>query len=83
MKVPPKLINLPSDSHLIKDIISIPRPPLHAQIISSQDLVVVHMPRSLEVIDDPFVEMVAPVRKRVSECCARFALSVERIVRKE
>lgn len=77
MEVPPKLIDFTSSSHAIENIICISRLPLDAQIISSQDLVVIHVTRTLKEVDDPFIEMVAPVGEGVSELGSRFALSVE------
>jgi len=67
MEVTPKLVDLTSSDHLIKDFVRIPRLPLHTQIISSQDLSVVHVAHMLEMIDDPFVKMKAPMSERVSE----------------
>ena len=77
VEVPPKLIDFTSSSHAIENIICISRLPLDAQIISSQDLVVIHVTRTLKEVDDPFIEMVAPVGEGVSKLGSRLALSVE------
>lgn len=79
MEVTPKLIDFTSSSHAVEDIICISRLPLDAHIISSEDLVIVHVARTLKVIDDPFIKMVAPMGKGVGELGSRLALSIETI----
>lgn len=77
MEVTPKFIDFTSSSHAVENIICISRLPLDAHIISSEDLVIVHVARTLKVIDDPFIEMVTPMSEGVGELCSRLALSVE------
>lgn len=77
VEVPPKIIDFTSPSHAIKNIVCISRPLLDAQIISSEDLVIIHVARTIEEVDDPFIEMVAPVGEGVGELGSRLALSVE------
>ena len=77
MEVTPKLIDFTSSSHNIEDIICIPRLPLNAHVISSEDLIVIHVARTVKVTDDPFVEMVTPMCEGVGELGSRLALSVE------
>lgn len=77
MEVTPKLIDFTTSSHAVKDIICISRLPLDAHIISSEDLVIIHVARTVEEVDDPFIQMVAPMGEGVGELGSRLALSIE------
>lgn len=67
MEITPELLDFTSRDHHIKNIICIPGPSLNAQIVASQNFVVHHEAHALEMVNDPLIEMIAPVRKCVSE----------------
>lgn len=77
MEVTPKLIDFTGLGHAAEDFICISRLPLDAHIISSENFIVVHMARTIQEVDNPLIEMVAPVGKGVGKLGSRLALSVE------
>lgn len=76
MEITPKLLDFTGIDHLIKNLIGISSLLFHTQIIASQNLVGFHVSHTLEMIDDPFVEMEPPVCERVSELSSGFALPI-------
>lgn len=78
MEIPPELVDLAGLSHFVNDFNGIPRLALLAQVIASQDFDVGHMAHALEVVDDPFIEMVSPVRESMRQLGFVLAVSIER-----
>lgn len=66
MEITPQLVNLAGFDHPIDDIDRIPGLSLLAHVVASQDFRVVHVAHSREVVNHPFIEMIAPVREGVS-----------------
>ena len=77
MEVSPKPIDLTTRSHAVENIVCSSCPPLDAHIISSEDFIGFHVAGTIEIVDNPFIEMVAPVREGVGELSSRLTLSVE------
>lgn len=75
MKIAPKVLHLPGAIQHPNNLISIPSLLLDAPPAAFEELVVVQDSLVVEVVDDPFVEVVAPVGEGVCEGCFFFAVS--------
>lgn len=76
MEITPKLLDFTGIDHLVKNLICISSLLFHTQIIAAQDLVVFHVSHTLEMVNDPFVEVEPPVCQGVSELSSSLALSI-------
>lgn len=77
MEITPELINLTSFDHPVDDIDCIPGLSLLAHVVAPKDFCVVHVALAHEVVNHPFVEVVAPVCEGVSELGLVLAVSGE------
>lgn len=78
MKVAPEFVDLSSLDHHIDDIDCIPSLSLLAQIVSAQNLGISHVALALKVVNNPFVEVEAPVRESMCQLGFILAMSVKR-----
>lgn len=77
MEVSVESLNLPIRLHLLADINRITRLSLLAQVFASQNLGIFHVAHASEVIDNPFVKLVAPVGEEMGHIGVCFARSVD------
>lgn len=77
VEITPKFVNLTSLYHLLNDVDCIASLSLLTHVVPSENLGVGHLTHSLEMVDDPFVEMEAPVCQGVCQLCIGLAVSVE------
>lgn len=77
MKVMPQLADLTGCDHRVQDRISMSGSAFRAHVVPFEDLVVLHLAFALQVVGDPFIEVVTPVGQGVGELGFRFALSVD------
>lgn len=61
VEIAPKLVDLTGLYHLLNDVDRVAGPLLLTHVVASYNLRICHLTHSLEVVDDPFVEMIAPV----------------------
>jgi hypothetical protein len=76
MEVSVEPLNLTIRLHLLAHVNCIACFPLLAQVFASQDLGIFHVAHASEVIDNPFVELVAPVGEEMSHIGICLASSV-------
>lgn len=79
VEVAPQLLDLVCLDHAVDGCVCILHLALLAHVIPLDDLVSVHMTLTLEVADDPFVEVEAPMGQGVSELSFGFALPDEKL----
>lgn len=78
MEITPELVDLAGIDHLIDNVNCISSLALLAHVIAPEDLIVSHVAHSSEVVDDPFIEVVPPMRERM--CQLGFVLAVPEIL---
>ena len=66
MKITPKFVDFTSGGHLLNYLKGISRFALLTEVVPSEDLVIRHVAHAREVINDPFIEMIAPVCESMS-----------------
>jgi hypothetical protein len=80
MEIAPKTIDDTTLNHLVKDVIRVASLLLGAHVIPPENFIGMHVAHAIKVINDPFVEVVAPVGKGVCEHSSSLACSITRLV---
>lgn len=75
MEVTPESLDLATFDHAVDDLVGILGLSFRAPVAAFDYFVIGKNALSLQVVDDPFVEVEAPVDKGVCHCGSRFAVS--------
>lgn len=75
MEVTPEFLDLAAVDHLTERLSGISGPAFLAPVATLEDLFVRYVAHALKMVDNPFVEVEAPVGERVGHCSSAFAVS--------